>query len=112
MSVKKEAIVEEVQQRTVRPYPPGQDVFRSVLSEDLDWKSFAAFPPSVRLAVVVGNPSETGPCNIRVGVQHDVKLSHTGTLRTGFRLLCPAFFTSARASSSTLINSGRIHRRR
>ncbi len=33
--------------------------FRSVLPEDIDWKPFAAFPPSARLAVVVGDP--TGP---------------------------------------------------
>jgi hypothetical protein len=55
-------------------HQPGQDVFKSVLSEDIDWKPFAAFPPSVRLAVVVGKPSEAGPYTIRVKVPHDVKL--------------------------------------
>jgi quercetin dioxygenase-like cupin family protein len=48
--------------------------FRSVLPEDIDWKPFPAFPPSVRLAVVVGNPSEPAPYVIRVMVPHDVKL--------------------------------------
>jgi hypothetical protein len=57
-----------------REHQPGQDVFRSVLPEDIDWKPFAAFPPSVRLAVVVGHPSEAGPYTIRVKVPHDVKL--------------------------------------
>ena len=74
MSDKKKAIVVEAQQGTVRPHHPGQDVFRSVLSEDIDWKPFAAFPPSVRLAVVVGRPSEAGPYTIRVRVPHGVKL--------------------------------------
>ena len=74
MSDKKEAVVMEAQQGTVRPHQPGQDVFRSVLSEDIDWKPFAAFPPSVRLAVVVGRPSEAGTYTIRVSVPHGVKL--------------------------------------
>ena len=74
MSDKKKAIVVEAQQGTVGPHQPSQDVFRSVLSEDIDWKPFAAFPPSVRLAVVVGRPSEAGPYTIRVRVPHGVKL--------------------------------------
>jgi quercetin dioxygenase-like cupin family protein len=57
-----------------RTHLPGQDVFRSVLSEDIDWKPFAAFPPSVRLAAVVGQPSEAGPYTIRVRVPQGVKL--------------------------------------
>jgi putative intracellular protease/amidase/quercetin dioxygenase-like cupin family protein len=55
-------------------HQPGQDVFKAVLSEDIDWKPFAAFPPSVRLAVVVGQPSEKGPYVIRVKVPRGVKL--------------------------------------
>jgi quercetin dioxygenase-like cupin family protein len=74
MSGKKEATVMEVQQGTVRPHYPGQEVFRSVLSEDIDWKPFAAFPPSVRLAIVVGQPSEAGPYTIRVRVPQGVKI--------------------------------------
>src|SRR5262245_35100573 len=42
-------------------HQPGQAMFRSVLPEDIDWQPFPAFPPSVRLAVVVGHPSEPGP---------------------------------------------------
>jgi len=44
---------------TLRPHQQGQDVFRAILSEDLEWKPFAAFPPSVRLAVVVVLPGNT-----------------------------------------------------
>jgi len=49
----------------IRTHQPGQAVFRSVLPEDIDWKQFPAFPPSVRLAVVIGEPSEPGPYVIR-----------------------------------------------
>ena len=61
-------------QRGVEAHQPGQDVFKSVLSQDINWKPFAAFPPSVRLAVIVGQPSEAGPYTIRVRVPHGVKL--------------------------------------
>ena len=58
----------------MRTHQPGQAVFRSVLPEQIDWKPFPAFPPSVRLAVVVGQPSEPGPYVIRVKVPSGVKL--------------------------------------
>jgi quercetin dioxygenase-like cupin family protein len=58
----------------VQVHQPGQDVFRSVLPEDIDWKPFAAFPPSARLAVVVGDPTQPGPYTIRVKVPAGVKL--------------------------------------
>src|SRR2546429_9578019 len=58
----------------VRTHQPGQAVFTSVLPEDLDWKPFPAFPPSVRLAVVVGQPSEPGPYVIRVKGPSGVKM--------------------------------------
>jgi quercetin dioxygenase-like cupin family protein len=64
----------EAQQGTVRTHQPGEEVFRSVLPEDIDWKPFAAFPPSVRLAVIVGQPSEAGPYTIRVRAPRGVKL--------------------------------------
>jgi hypothetical protein len=41
-------------------------VLKSFLPEDIEWRPFAAFPPSVRLAVVVGHPSEAGLYAIRV----------------------------------------------
>jgi hypothetical protein len=40
----------------VRAHQPGQGVFRSIPSEEIDWKPLPAFPPSVRLAVFVGQP--------------------------------------------------------
>jgi quercetin dioxygenase-like cupin family protein len=42
--------------------------------EDVDWKPFPAFPPSVRLAVVVGQLSLPGPYTIRVKAPHGEKL--------------------------------------
>jgi quercetin dioxygenase-like cupin family protein len=59
---------------TVRPHQPGQSAFKAILSEDVEWKAFAAFPPSVRLAVIVGQPSQPGPYAVRVRVPHGVKL--------------------------------------
>jgi quercetin dioxygenase-like cupin family protein len=58
----------------VQAHQPGQADFRSILPEDIDWKPFPAFPPSVRLAVVVGRPSEPGLYTIRVKVPSGVKL--------------------------------------
>jgi quercetin dioxygenase-like cupin family protein len=74
MAEVKEGLVEDAQHGEIRSHYSGQDVFRSVLAEDIDWKPFAAFPPTVRLAVVVGKPTEPGPYTIRVKVPRGVKL--------------------------------------
>jgi quercetin dioxygenase-like cupin family protein len=58
----------------VRTHQPDQAVFRSILPEDIDWKSFPAFPPSARLAVLVGHPLEPGPYLIRVKAASGAKL--------------------------------------
>jgi hypothetical protein len=55
-------------------HQPGQSEFRAVLPEDVEWKPFPAFPPSVRLAVLIGNPTEPAPYVIRVKVPRGVKL--------------------------------------
>ena len=34
-----------------------ESAYRGVLPEDMEWKPFSAFPPSARLAVVVGDPT-------------------------------------------------------
>jgi quercetin dioxygenase-like cupin family protein len=51
-----------------------ESVFKTILPEDIEWKPFAAFPASARLAVVVGEPSAPGPYVIRVKVPRGVKL--------------------------------------
>lgn len=58
----------------VRAHQPGQTAFRSILPEAIDWKPFPAFPPSVRLAILVGEPSQPGPYVIRVKMPAGEKL--------------------------------------
>ena len=70
----KASVIERSQQSEAQPHQLGQEVFKSILSEDVDWKPFPAFPPSVRLAVVVGQPSQPGPYTIRVKAPRGVKL--------------------------------------
>lgn len=53
---------------------PGQDVFRPIFPEDVQWKPFPAFPPGAQLAILVGNPTEAGPYVIRVRFQPDTKI--------------------------------------
>ena len=55
-------------------HPSAGAGFRSVHPEDIDWKPFPSFPPSARLAVVVGDPTEPGPYTIRVKLPSGVKL--------------------------------------
>jgi quercetin dioxygenase-like cupin family protein len=50
----------------VRCHQPGEAAFRSILPEDIDWRPFPAFPPSARLAMLVGDPTQAGPYLIRV----------------------------------------------
>jgi quercetin dioxygenase-like cupin family protein len=70
----KASAAKSAQQSDIRPHQHGQEVFKAILPEDVDWKAFDEFPPSVRLAVVVGQPSEPGPYTIRVKAPHGVKL--------------------------------------
>jgi quercetin dioxygenase-like cupin family protein len=74
MSSKPIASAEKRTKETVRPHQPGQSVFRATLTEQIDWKPFPSFPPSARLAVVVGEPTQTGPYTITVKVRGGVKL--------------------------------------
>jgi len=74
MSSKQAATPQAATGKTVRPHQPGQAMFRASLPDDIEWKPFAAFPPSVRLAVVVGEPSREGPYTVRVKVPRGVKL--------------------------------------
>ncbi len=58
-----------------RPHQPGESAFLAVLPENIEWSAFPAFPPSVRLAVIVGEPGGLGPYTIRVKVPGGVKLA-------------------------------------
>ena len=48
--------------------------FGAIRPEDIAWTPFAAFPAQVRLAVLVGDPTEPGPYVIRVKVPAGIKL--------------------------------------
>jgi hypothetical protein len=68
------AHLKEAATATVRAHQPGQSAFKAILPEEIEWKPFAAFPCSARLAVVVGQPLEDGPYTIRVKLPRGVKL--------------------------------------
>ncbi len=69
-----EKFISAAEENVVRPHEHAESALKSILPEDVDWKPFPAFPPSVRLAVLVGHPSEPGPYVIRVKVPRGVKL--------------------------------------
>jgi quercetin dioxygenase-like cupin family protein len=48
--------------------------FGEILSEDVKWQAFPAFPPEARLAVLVGDPSKAGPYVVRVKLPAGIKL--------------------------------------
>jgi quercetin dioxygenase-like cupin family protein len=50
------------------------NTFAHVLSEDIQWQAFPAFPEGVKLAVVVGNPQKPGPFVVRVKVPANARI--------------------------------------
>jgi quercetin dioxygenase-like cupin family protein len=56
------------------PHPLPLAAFGAVLPDQINWQPFPAFPPSVRLAVVVGQPAEKALYTVRVKVPGGVKL--------------------------------------
>jgi quercetin dioxygenase-like cupin family protein len=55
-------------------HQPGEERFRVVLPEQIEWRPFDAFPKGVLLAVVVGDPTKPGPYLTRVKAPLDAKL--------------------------------------
>jgi quercetin dioxygenase-like cupin family protein len=55
-------------------HEPGQDRFRIIHTEDVVWNSFPAFPPTARLAILVGDPTKDGPYVIRVKLPAGTKM--------------------------------------
>jgi len=49
-----------------RSHQPDEDRFHAIHAEDIKWTSYPAYPPQVRLAILVGDPSKPGPYTIRV----------------------------------------------
>jgi len=60
--------------KEVVAHPLTLAAFGAILPEEIEWKPFPAFPPSARLAVVVGEPSEKALYTARVRVPLGVKL--------------------------------------
>ncbi len=74
MSHETTVTMSETQGTGAPPHRPGEPDFKSILPEDVDWKPFPAFPPSVRLAVIAGDPSVPGVYTIRVKAPRGVIL--------------------------------------
>jgi quercetin dioxygenase-like cupin family protein len=53
---------------------PSEVGLRTALPEEINWQPFPSFPPSARLAVVVGDPTKPGLYTTRVKVPSGVKL--------------------------------------
>ncbi|HTT40263.1 MAG TPA: cupin domain-containing protein [Burkholderiales bacterium] len=49
-------------------HQPGESEFRVIWPDTLEWQPFAGFPSAVRLAILVGDPTQAGPYVIRVRV--------------------------------------------
>ncbi|CAI8879545.1 Cupin domain-containing protein [Pseudomonas sp. IT-P44] len=58
----------------VQAQPLPLDKVGALHSEDVEWRSFPAFPKEVKLAVLAGDPSKPAPYVVRVKVPNDTKL--------------------------------------
>jgi hypothetical protein len=66
MSTKRNVLSKDTKKEPARSHQPGQSAFKAILPEEIEWKPSAAFPPSARLAIVVGEPLQKGPYTVRV----------------------------------------------
>ena len=57
-----------------RLHQPDEDRFHAIRPEEVQWKSFPAFPPAARLAILVGDPTQSGPYVIRVKIPAETKM--------------------------------------
>lgn len=74
MSTKRNALNKDAKKEPARSHQPGQSAFKAILPEEIEWEPFAAFPPSARLAIVVGEPLQKGPYTVRVKLPGGEKL--------------------------------------
>ena len=73
--------------------PAEKPVFKAIQSEDIVWKSVAAYPPSVHLGVVAGDISEAEPYTIRVKVPHGAKfMPHRHTENRVYTVISGVFY--------------------
>jgi len=57
-----------------RGHQPDEGRFHAIRPDEIEWRTFAAYPPDVRLGVLVGDPAQPGPYVIRVKVPAGVKM--------------------------------------
>jgi hypothetical protein len=57
-----------------RTHLPDEGVFHAIRPEEIQWKSFPAFPPAARLAILVGDPALAAPYVVRVLLPAGTKL--------------------------------------
>ena len=57
-----------------RAHQPGEAEFRVIHSEDIAWTTLPGYPPAVRLALLVGDPSQPGPYTVRVKLPAGTKM--------------------------------------
>jgi quercetin dioxygenase-like cupin family protein len=57
-----------------RAHQRDEDRFHAIRAEDVQWTMFAAYPPTVRLAILVGDPTKPGLYTIRVRVPGGIKM--------------------------------------
>lgn len=72
MAHKQTVINPEEMKERIRLHQPGQGLLKTTL--EIEWKPYPGYAPSVRSAVVAGQPSEKGLYTIRVKVPHGMKL--------------------------------------
>ena len=58
----------------VQAQPLPLDKVDAVHNEDVEWRSFPAFPKEVKLAIVAGDPSKPAPYVVRVKVPNGTRL--------------------------------------
>jgi quercetin dioxygenase-like cupin family protein len=71
----------------------GEDQFKAILPEAIEWRPFPAFPPEVRLAVLVGDPSQPGPYATRVKAPKDARtMPHRHTEDRVYTVISGVFY--------------------
>ncbi|MDP9688802.1 UNVERIFIED_ORG: quercetin dioxygenase-like cupin family protein [Pseudomonas mohnii] len=58
----------------VQAQPLPLDKTAALRNEDVEWRSFPAFPKEVKLAVIAGDPSKPAPYVVRVKVPNGIRL--------------------------------------
>jgi quercetin dioxygenase-like cupin family protein len=55
-------------------HQPDQERFHAIRAEDVQWTAFPAYPQTVRMAILAGDPTKPEPYTIRVRVPSGIKM--------------------------------------